>query len=52
MEVVKSGGGNWAEHTWVANQLETARVQQDLNEAVSHNYQLFLRYQAEIEQYD
>jgi hypothetical protein len=52
MEVVKTGGGNWAEHTWVKNQVETARVQQDLNDTVKHNYALFLRYQDEIEQYE
>jgi hypothetical protein len=50
MEVVKSGGGNWAEHQWVKNQLETARIQQDLNPTTEHNYRLFLKYQEEIEQ--
>ena len=50
MEVVKSGGGNWAEHQWVKNQLETARIQQDLNSTTEHNYRLFLKYQDDIEQ--
>lgn len=50
MEVVKSGGGNWAEHQWVRSQLETARIQQDLNDTTMHNYELFLQYQDEIEQ--
>ncbi len=50
MEVVKSGGGNWAEHQWVKNQLETARIQQDLNPTTEHNYRLFLKYQDDIEQ--
>jgi hypothetical protein len=49
MEVVKTGGGNWAEHTWVKNQIETARVQQDISEAVRHNYALFLEYEAQID---
>ena len=48
MEVVKSAGGNWAEHQWVKSQLETARIQQDLNETTAHNYRLFLAYQEEI----
>ena len=50
MEVVKSGGGNWAEHQWVKNQLETARIQQDLNATTEHNYRLFLKYRDDIEQ--
>ena len=52
MEVVKSGGGNWAEHQWVRGQLETARIQQDLNETTAHNYELFLKYQDQIEPYE
>ena len=52
MEVVKTAGGNWAEHQWVRSQLEIARVQQDLNEAVAHNYALFLEYQSDIEQFE
>ncbi|MGE0623751.1 MAG: Yip1 family protein [Pseudomonadales bacterium] len=52
MEVVKTAGGNWAEHQWVRNQLEVARVQQDLNDSVAHNYELFLRYRDEIEAYE
>jgi hypothetical protein len=52
MEVVKTGGGNWAEHQWVKAQLETARIQQDLNATTQHNYELFLKYQDEIEQLD
>lgn len=49
MEVVKTAGGNWAEHQWVRNQLEVARIQQDLNDSVAHNYELFLKYQDDIE---
>lgn len=52
MEVVKTGGGNWAEHQWVRNQIEVARIQRDSTPAVEHNYELFLEYQDEIEQYD
>ena len=52
MEVVKTRGGNWAEHMWVKNQIETARVQQDLNDTVKHNYALFLEYQEQIEQHE
>ena len=50
MEVVKSAGGNWAEHQWVRSQIEVACIQQDLNEVTQHNYSLFLRYQDEIEE--
>lgn len=52
MEVVKTGGGNWAEHQWVKGQLETARIQQDLNDTTAHNYELFQEYQQEIEQFE
>lgn len=52
MEVVKTAGGNWAEHQWVRAQLELARVQQDLNDAVAHNYRLFQKYQDDIEQFE
>lgn len=48
-EVVKTAGGNWKEHLWVKNAIETARVQQDINDAVAHNYALFQEYQEEIE---
>jgi hypothetical protein len=49
MEVVKTAGGNWAEHHWVKAQLETARIQKDLNETTAHNYGLFQEFQSEIE---
>ncbi len=52
MEVVKTAGGNWAEHQWVRNQLETARIQKDGSPAIEHNYELFLEYQDRIEQYE
>ncbi|MFV8816682.1 YIP1 family protein [Haliea sp. E17] len=42
MEVLKSGGGNWAEHTWVKGQLRTARLQQGTgSDAIEHNYALY-----------
>jgi len=52
MEVVKSGGGNWAEHQWVRGQIETARIQQDLNETTEHNYELYLEHQDQIDPYE
>lgn len=52
MEVVKTAGGNWAEHQWVRNQLEVARVQQDGSPAIEHNYALFLEHEEAIAQYE
>ncbi len=40
MEVVKTGGGNWAEHLWVKRQLRIALIQKDISDAVKHNYEL------------
>lgn len=51
-EVVKTSGGNWAEHLWVKSAIETARVQQDLDDAVRHNYELYLEYQERIDALD
>ena len=51
MEVVKSGGGNWAEHQWVRESLRTARIQKDLNEAVAHNYALYRQHEEELGDY-
>lgn len=49
MEVVKSGGGNWAEHEWVKQQLRTARVQQgDGDEAIVHNYKLYQQFEGQL----
>jgi hypothetical protein len=46
MEVVKSGGGNWAEHDWVRQQLRTARYQQgEGSDANAHNYALYQKYE-------
>jgi hypothetical protein len=51
MEVVKTGGGNWAEHQWVRESLRTAWVQKDLNETVAHNYALYRQYEDELGEY-
>ena len=48
MEVVKTGGGNWAEHQWVKDQLLIARIQKDLNESVIHNYGLYQKYKDQL----
>ena len=45
MEIVKTSGGNWAEHQWVKQQLRTAWLQQDINDTVAHNYALYQRYE-------
>jgi hypothetical protein len=50
MEVVISGGGNWAEHEWVKQQLRVARIQQgEGSAAVAHNYELYQEYEDELE---
>ena len=42
MEMVKSGGGNWAEYQWVKEQLRSARLQRgEGTEALAHNYALY-----------
>jgi len=48
MEVVKTGGGNWAEHQWVKEQLQVARIQKDINDAVKHNYELYQEFEDEL----
>jgi len=49
MEVVKTGGGNWAEHEWVKQQLRIAHVQQgEGSEAIAHNYKLYKEYKDEL----
>lgn len=50
MEVVKTGGGNWAEHLWVKQQLRTAVIQQgEGSDEFEHNFKLYQKYQDEIE---
>ena len=49
MEVVKTAGGNWAEHLWVKQQLRTAQVQQgEGSEQIERNYGLYQKYQNEL----
>ena len=48
MDVVKTGGGNWAEHMWVKEQLRVAQIQKDINDAVKHNYALYQKYETEL----
>jgi len=50
MEVVKSGGGNWAEHEWVKQQLRVAYVQQgEGTDANGHNYKLYKKYADQLD---
>ena len=49
MEVVKTGGGNWAEHQWVKTQLRAAVIQQGGDDALDHNYQLYQEYAEDLE---
>ena len=49
MEVVKTGGGNWAEHQWIKEQLHVARIQKDINASVEHNYEMYLEFQEQLE---
>ncbi len=51
IEVVKSAGGNWAEHQWVRESLRTAWVQKDINDAVAHNFDLYQKFEAELSNY-
>ena len=48
IEVVKSGGGNWAEHQWVRESLRIAWIQKDINDAVAHNYRLYQEYEGDL----
>lgn len=49
MEVVKSGGGNWAEHEWVKAQLRAAHYQQgEGSDALAHNFELYQKYQEDL----
>ncbi|MCB1680130.1 MAG: YIP1 family protein [Halioglobus sp.] len=49
VEVVKSGGGNWAEHQWVKNALRTAWIQKDGSAAIRHNYRLYQQYEDKLQ---
>ena len=48
IEVVKSAGGNWAEHQWVRESLRTAWIQKDINDTVAHNYELYLEFEDQL----
>lgn len=50
MEVVKTGGGNWAEHQWVKEQLRVAYIQQgEGSDAIEHNYKLYKKYEDDLD---
>jgi hypothetical protein len=51
IEVVKSGGGNWAEHQWVGESLRSAWIQKDINDSVAHNYRLYRQYEEALAEY-
>ena len=51
VEMVKSSGGNFAEHRWVKESLRTAWLQKDINDAVAHNYALFQKYEDQLSDY-
>lgn len=47
-EVVKTGGGNWAEHQWVRDSLRAAWVQRDGSPVIEHNYALYEKYAEQL----
>ena len=49
MEIVKTGGGNWAEHVWVEEQLRVARYQPDASNAAAHNRKLYDEFATALE---
>jgi len=51
IEVVKSAGGNWAEHQWVHESLRTAWIQKDINDTVTHNYELYEKFEEQLSPY-
>jgi hypothetical protein len=51
IEIVKSAGGNWAEHQWVKESLRTAWLQKDINDTVAHNYALYQEYEDQLAEY-
>lgn len=48
MEIVKTSGGNWAEHVWVEEQLRLARYQPDLSDATRSNRKLYDEFAGEL----
>ena len=52
MEIVVTGGGNWAEHQWVKEQLRIARIQQgDGPEPIPHNYAVYQEFEDQLEDF-
>jgi len=51
IEVVKSAGGNWAEHQWVRESLRTAWIQKDINDTIAHNFALYEEFEEELSDY-
>jgi len=51
IEMVKSAGGNWAEHQWVKQTLRTAWLQKDLNDTIAYNYALYQEYEDELAEF-
>ncbi len=51
MEIVVTGGGNWAEHNWVKGQLQTAMIHGGEGaDPIPQNYKLFEPYLEELGQ--
>lgn len=51
MEIVVTGGGNWAEHNWIKGQLQTAMIHGGKGEApIPQNYALYQPYLEELGQ--
>ena len=48
MKVVKTANLNWAEHQWVRQQLDIARIQKDISDAVRHNYALYMDFEDQL----
>ncbi len=51
IEVVKTAGGNWAEHQWVRESLRTAWIQTDGNDTIEHNYALYQDYEEQLSKF-
>jgi len=50
MEIVKTSGGNWAEHMWVKKQLRIAKIQRgEGSDALQHNFTLYKEHRDELE---
>jgi len=50
MEIVMTGGDNWAEHSWVRDQLHIALIQQGRgSEALEHNYALYEEFASDLQ---